>query len=311
MLRKQFGIIFKIFFFILLFFSFFPQSYNKKSSLHISYVPNYSFISNSSLILDGNDQLDSFFAGNVTNGLSESTAYIIEHLVIDTSELAYGIKISNTDRFLKIRYCTLVSSDSTPISTGIAIYNSAHITIQNCNITNNAYGINMDKSSLISVINNDIFDNINDGIALINSNNNTLSGNYAINNGGNGFRLHYSDNNIFSNSIQNKATHNTENGILLSYSEHNTIFGLNSSYNRKNGLYLLKSNNNLVEHNYFNFNGENCIQVDGNDNTISDNPNCDPVITSPLTEYFMAFMFILLIAGSVFLIIKRGKNNRL
>ncbi len=169
----------------------------------------------------------------------------------------------------------------------------------------------MDKSSLNSIINNDIFDNTNDGITLINSDNNTLSGNYAINNGGNGFRLHYSDYNIFSNSIQNKATHNTENGILLSYSEYNTISGFNSSYNRKNGLYLLKSNNNLVEHNYFNFNSENCVKVDGNDNIISDNPICEPVITPPLTEYFLAFMFLLLIAGSVFLIIKRGKNNRL
>ena len=311
MLRKQSNFILKTFFSFFLIFSLFAQSYNENYNQNISSNPDYSSVTYNSLILDGNDQLDSFFAGNFTNGLSESTAYIIENLVIDTSGLAYGIKISNTDRFLKIRYSILVSTSSAPISTGIDIYNSTHITIQNCNISNNGYGINLDKSSLNSIINNDIFDNRYDGLTLINSDNNTLSGNYAINNGGSGFRLHYSDNNIFSNSIQNKATHNTENGILLSYSEHNTISGLNSSYNVKNGLYLLKSNNNLVEHNYFNFNLENCIKVDGNDNIISDNPNCDPVITPPLTEYFMAFMFILFIAGSVFLIIKRAKNNRL
>lgn len=310
MLRKQFNLFFKILFTIFLFFSLFTHT-NNQEPYNISYTPIYSSGTHNSLFLDGNDQMDSFFEGNISNGLSQNNAYIIENLVIDTSETAYGIKIRNTDRFLIIRYSTLVSTSSAPISTGIDIYNSTRITIQNCNISNNGYGIKLEKSSLTSIINNDIFDNRYDGITLINSDNNTLSGNYAINNGGNGFRLHYSDNNIFTNSIQNKATHNTKNGILLSYSEHNTIFGLNSSYNGKNGLYLLKSNNNMVEHNYFNFNGENCVKVDGNDNEIYDNPNCEPVITPPLTEYFMVFMFLLLIAGSVFLIFKRAKNNRL
>ncbi len=294
MLRKQFNLFFKIIFTIFLIFSLFTQTNNQR--LHsISYSPIYSSATHNSLILDGNDQMDSFFEGNISNGLSQSNAYIIENLVIDTSETAYGIKIRNTDRFLIIRYSTLVSTSSAPISTGIDIYNSTHITIQNCNISNNGYGINLDKSSLNTIVNNDIFDNRFDGITLINSDNNTLSGNYAINNGGNGFRLHYSYINIFSKSIQNNATHNTEDGILLTYSEHNTIFGLNSSYNTKNGLYLLKSDNNLVEHNYFNFNGENCVKVDGNNNEIYDNPNCEPVITPPLAEYFLAFMFILFI----------------
>jgi len=98
------------------------------------------------------------------------------------------------------------------------------------------------------------------GIYLYNSENNTLSGNTASNNGV-GIYLIYSENNTLSG---NTASNNGV-GIYLIYSDNNTLSGNTASNNDWYGIYLLSGHNNTLSGNAISNNSDGII-LDSNSN---------------------------------------------
>lgn len=86
------------------------------------------------------------------------------------------------------------------------------------------------------------------GIVLIYSGNNTLTGNVVTGNAMSGIMLESSDNNYLS---RNSASDNA-NGIMLENASNNTITGNNVTGNMQSGIQLsLESKNNVIYNNYF------------------------------------------------------------
>jgi parallel beta-helix repeat protein len=113
--------------------------------------------------------------------------------------------------------------------------------------------------------------NNGEGIRLTySSNNNTITGNNVSNNSNDGIRLFYSSNN---NTItDNNVSNNNGDGIhLTSSSNNNTITGNNVSNNSNNGIYLPLSSNNTITDNNVSNNGDGIYLLSGNNNTITGN----------------------------------------
>ena len=100
---------------------------------------NYSTITNTSINLDGNTQLDLLFNLEGTDG-SYNNPHILENSSIDSLGLNPGIKISNTDRYLIIRNCTILNGGDLEQNAGIYLENCSNIQILNSNFNNNSYG---------------------------------------------------------------------------------------------------------------------------------------------------------------------------
>nr|QNO55533.1 hypothetical protein IBJMOJJD_00018 [Methanosarcinales archaeon ANME-1 ERB7] len=115
--------------------------------------------------------------------------------------------------------------------------NIGHCNIYDNNASGNNYGIYLSGSS----------------------NNNSISGNTASNNGGYGIYLSGSSNN---NSIISNIALNNKYGILLSSSSSNTIHSNTASSNSYGICLYSTSNNNRIYNNYFN--NKNNAQDDGN-----------------------------------------------
>ena len=186
-------------------------------------------------------------AENCTGNGTYFDPYVIEDLVIDGEGSGSCIWIENSDIYFKIENCKFYNSGG---------LTTAGIRLDN---TNNGFLIDNDCSS------------INGGIMLINSDNNTISGNTAINNEGIGIYLFVCNNNTISG---NTANNNDNNGIFLVYSHHNFILGNTGNYNHKNGVFLRGSDHNTISgntaNNNFMYNGI-CLTSDSNFNIVSGN----------------------------------------
>jgi parallel beta-helix repeat protein len=184
--------------------------------------------------ITGNAQLDAFCAGNGTDGLSWGTAHVIEDLEIEISGAwVHGIEIINTNRFLIIRNCSILTSGGMVEDSGIKLSSCNNIRIENSTIhgiegVSNAYvgtffvdsddvavvnciikriftGIGLRECLRVNISHNKIHDNSRDGIYQIDSdwsiiNNNTLTNNdrYGIN-----LDIDSDNNHVFYNCIKN------------------------------------------------------------------------------------------------------------
>jgi parallel beta-helix repeat protein len=135
-------------------------------------------------------------------------------------------------------------------------------------------GIHVEHSDGVIIGNNNIRDSTN-GISLILSNNNTISGNVFVANSFYAVYLSSSSGNVISDNVisdnyvgvflfsstSNIATRNTASdndyGIFLYSSIDNMILGNNISSNNYGGIYLAFSSNNTIYHNNLN----NAIQA--------------------------------------------------
>jgi len=123
---------------------------NNSSDTEISpYFINISpsKISNSTIEINGNGEMDAFFLTDGTNG-SIINPYIIENSTIDADGSEICIKIMNTDRFLIIKNNTLHNTSKTPDSAGIYLQNCSNINIMENNFYNNTHGIFLKDSKL-------------------------------------------------------------------------------------------------------------------------------------------------------------------
>jgi parallel beta-helix repeat protein len=169
--------------------------------------------SHSPISIDGNVALDTFCSSDGTDGLSWSTAHVIEGYEIEAEIVAgvgSAIEIKNTDKYLIIRDCTLEKSEGAWSAGGIFISECQNISIKNCHFSNNEVGISLWRSNHISVTESNILNGYT-GIRLSNSANNSISGNTISKN--NDYAI-YLDSNSENNIIfQNTFCDNTAGNI--------------------------------------------------------------------------------------------------
>jgi len=128
----------------------------------------------------------------------------------------------------------IINATTSPIDTGIFIENSvnAYFKIRNITIFGTTNGIKLENTNKGTIINNTLLDNIDSGISMINSANNTIKRNRLINNGfinhSQGLYLFSNciNNKIIGNIVKNKGTNLQDTGIYLgSGCDNNDILG--------------------------------------------------------------------------------------
>jgi len=242
----------------------------KAASLLISHEP---------IQIDGNNALESFCAGNGTDGLSWETAFKIENYSITSGEDS-GICIKDTDKFLIINNCSIENfwnSYYGSTYSGIEIQNCSNIKITKCSLTNNTLGVYLDSSFNNIIIQNNCSYN-EWGYTLLNSENNTLFNNTASYNEHDGFRI---CGGRYNNISTNVANFNYQNGINFDssypsmqslYSYENSIVNNSVEQNLYDGIKIERSDTNSLLSNTILNNGNSGINLDSSSqNTISFN----------------------------------------
>ena len=157
---------------------------------------------------------------------------------------------------------------------GIYLRSARNCTLENNVLSENFGGIALVYSENNTLSNNKAFNNSYGIFLASSSDNNTISGNTALNNSESGIWLESSDRNILS---ENTALNNSKYGIWLESSGKNTV-STNTAYNNfKYGVYLASSSKNMLEKNEACNNSE-CgifLATSSNDNTVSDNTACN------------------------------------
>ena len=185
-----------------------------------------------------------------------SDPYIIKDLIIDTGGLGSGIQVENSNVFFRIENCTVYNSAPMGVpmggDSGIMLYN-----------TNNSQLIKNNCSSTFV------------GIRLLNSYNNTISGNTANNNGGHGMEIAYSNNNTISENTVDSGTllyFSETSGIILFISDNNIIAN-NSLYRGRYGINLRFCRNITISKNKMYDCGLNLYGYLSSDSIIADSTN--------------------------------------
>lgn len=130
---------------------------------------------------------------------------------------------------------------------GIKLMHISFITIKDCKISNNYFGIDVEKSSYVNIMNNEIVYNEGTGLFIQASFKNNILGNNVSFNNGTGIYLDESttvDNEIDNNTIFS----NIRDGIVCWESSRNEII-FNNIQKNGGGIYLFSSNNNLISNN--------------------------------------------------------------
>ncbi|MGP8330781.1 MAG: right-handed parallel beta-helix repeat-containing protein [Methanosarcinaceae archaeon] len=179
------------------------------------------------------------------------------------------------DKQLRINSISLNPKDVI-ISPDISSQSIIHITSDNVEITgltilgnNNETqmsGIYLDNISN-SLIQNNIISNVQDGLVLNTSSENSINNNTLLSNILHGIYMINSTSNDFRNNllIDNKA------GLYLDMSNLNTLASNNASNNENYGVALRKSNNNNLSNNLFFMNKYGLCLSDSHENVIIDN----------------------------------------
>lgn len=243
---------------------------------------------NSPIKINGNYEMDSYFMGNTSTGLWEGSPHILENLGIDSFELGYGIKISNTNRHLIIQDSSIMSGQFPATGTGIEIINSSNIKIIGNALSENYYGLEIKNSKFISISYNEILENQMNGMILINSFNITLADNVISDNGGNGIYLQHSFNISFEELRANTINSNGLHGIYLSESHQNNIQYSYISQNEGDGIRLSQSNSNHITLNFISSSGGTCIKIINSlNNIVENNLDCEPAIENNYALYYL------------------------
>ncbi len=149
-------------------------------------------------------------------------------------------------------------------TSGILVENRQNITVKNCLIQNFTFGINFNSITFSQIINSKTINNVEAGIQLVSSINNTLENNNATQNN-NGFSLRESSSN---NTLRSNFAKNNGRGYYLSSSSLNFL-GSNLAINNGNGFVIESSNVTLID-NIGNNNGAG-FQIEGHFNFLKNN----------------------------------------
>lgn len=223
--------------------------------------------------------------------------YVIEDLIIDGEGSRNCILIENSNEYFKIENCTVYNSGDVPYA-GIRLsnvnnsqlinnncsYNSRGIFLTSCynnkisgNIANknDAEGISLKYCDNNDIEGNTMIDNNVHGVQPVpgrgmyidNSNNNTITGNSADDNGY-GIYLLLGDNNTV---LGNTAEGNNDYGIFYDGGYYSNISRNIICYNNKYGIYLQDFFNGTALENIVNYNEAGLSLLWSDDNILSGN----------------------------------------
>lgn len=200
---------------------------------------------------------------------SQGNPYIIENIKVDAKGVGSGILISYSTVYFIIRYCNVNNSGDQFgdfKDAGINICNSVNGVLFNNTCNANRDGILIDTSNQITIANNTILNNRDNGIHLWNvAHNNLIANNTFYNNTAAGVRLH---SNCDTNTITNNLFLNKSYGININSSDcgGNLIFNNRFLENTARDQGTTNNWNNTIIGNYWTQYGG----IDANDNGIGD-----------------------------------------
>ncbi len=191
------------------------------------------------------DDSEFTFVNGVIDGTGTySDPFIIGNWSINAGWSGSSIDISGTTAYFTIENCILINSGNSGTDAGIRLENSTNGRIFNNNIFNNLKnGIYLTSCKNFSISKNIVFNNSN-GIYLYGSNN-----------------TEFSDNNSFNNS----------NGIFMVYSNFCEMYRNNLSNNAGVGLNISTSKNNKYYYNFISHNEKAVELYDSTENYIYEN----------------------------------------
>jgi parallel beta-helix repeat protein len=220
-------------------------------------------ISHSPINISGDVELDNFSI-KTGNGTSDDP-YVIENLEINADGTKSGIEIRDTSKYLHIRNCTIINSELEESSNGygwggITLDNCSNVNIISCTFKDNYIGIYLNNSDQNTLSENFASYNEGFGIGLFNSSKNIVFNNNASFNNEHGIVLTFSSNNTISNNhLSNNGASFMGNGIIIYESELTIIFGNNVLYNNGEGITIIRSHNTIISGNNVSNNGGNGI----------------------------------------------------
>ncbi|MEM3773463.1 MAG: NosD domain-containing protein [Candidatus Bathyarchaeia archaeon] len=204
-------------------------------------------IVNKSVSIVGESRNYTIVDGNKTGTAIEITAnYVnIRRLTIRngyfTPHVTSGIKIYQSNN-VTLNDCIITQNDL-----GILIYHSNNVILNNSLIYNNWSGLGITFGNYNYVTNNSIFDNEHTGIAIgSNANGNIMFGNKICKNHFCGISIGWSEHN---NIVKNMLSFNNEAGIRLDASDNNSIVGNYITSSNRDGIVLFGSNFNVIKEN--------------------------------------------------------------
>ncbi len=233
---------------------------NKKFS---TFLTPLAAISHSPINISGDVELDNFSI-KTGNGTSEDP-YVIENLEINADGSKSGIEIRDTSKYLYIRNCTIINSELEESSNGygwggITLDNCSNVNIIGCTFKDNYNGIYLNNSDQNTLSENFASYNEGFGIVLFNSSKNIVFNNNASFNNERGIVLTFSNNNTISNNyLSNNGASFMGDGIDIYESELTIIFGNNVLYNNGGGISIIRSHNSILSENNVSNNGGNGI----------------------------------------------------
>jgi parallel beta-helix repeat protein len=101
--------------------------------------------------IEGDVEMDTYFAGQEGDGLSSDTAYVLEGLEIAQGEEGYCLKVSSTTRHLIIKDCLFTATQGSIQDWGIHLDSAENIRIFNCEFERTGNGIGVIDSKAIVV----------------------------------------------------------------------------------------------------------------------------------------------------------------
>jgi parallel beta-helix repeat protein len=181
-----------------------------------------------------------------------SDPYIIENIEIDANSIANGILIENSNVYFIIKNTTTYNS-GTGFTAGIKLSSTINgqLLYNNCSF-NNRQGILLSASNNNTIIGNILNNNTGPGLYLDVSDSNLIQDNTAVNNGhwvvmNSGIFIINSKNNTISGNFLN---YNEDAGIKLKDTNgQNTIFNNTMFSNYNAGISLANANNTLISNN--------------------------------------------------------------
>jgi parallel beta-helix repeat protein len=192
--------------------------------------------------ITGNAELAAF--PNKTGSGTPADPYVIKNLTINPGASEWGFYISYTNKNLEIRNCTINGIYNS--SYGIYIQDSSNITVVNCTFKDHTSSIYVISSSNVLIVNNSIKHNSIDGIYFSVMNNSIIASNHVSNNLEYGIYVKWSYNISIS---ENFATDNDWSGIRLRWTTYNKISKNTVLYSGEYGINCYRTSFTVVTQN--------------------------------------------------------------
>ncbi len=252
-------------------------------------------ISNNSFMSDGSDiwRNDIWISGGQNNTISKNICQTRKgygiNLEVTTHNIVTGNEMMKNGIYLKgssIEEWTTHSIDKLNTVNGkpviymknsvggivpngagqIILANCSSVIVDNQNLSNGLYGLQVGYSSNNTIRNNTVLNNYLSGIYIYESDGNIISNNTCSSNGENGIRLSGSGNHL----INNNCNSNGGSGISAGRRRNNISNNI-CNFNKGNGGIYIWGNDNTISYNICNSNVEIGIHLTGRDNTFSNN----------------------------------------